>query len=369
VVFLIEKEVEEMKLVLVFVVLVFVCSGVLAVSGISPASYEIDFEPGYNGEFAFDFVIEGGASAELYVEGDLAEYVSFNRRSVSGMEEVVVKLKLPSEIDSPGINYIRFGARGDGVDVGGVIKVNVPYPENYVEVGLNAPNANVGESIIFELELFGRGNETVVVSPRVEVYKDGKSLNIVGVDDVSVVPGEETSVNVSFDTEGYSIGDYLAIAFVDYQGERVSVENPFRLGGYSVELIDYTKRFRENKIDRFEVVVRSQWDGDMDEVYAEVNVLDFPSASFVTSSEYLAAWDSRTLVGFLDLVEISGYKFDAEIILHYGDETVSEIVELRVAKGFDYIIWFVVPIFVVVVGLLVWRGVVFVRRFRKRTKK
>ena len=349
----------------VFVVLIFMCSGVFAVSGVSPASYEVDFEPGYSGEFVFNFVIEKGAE-DLYAEGDLAEYVSFDKRSVSGREEVVVSLNLPSEIDSPGVNYIKIIA---GNAMGG-IKVRVPYPERYVEVGLNAPNANVGEVVLFELELSGKGNESVIVSPRIEIYRDGEGIDVIGVEDVEVFPGDEVSVNVSIDTSDYLAGDYIAVGFLDYDDVSVSVDNPFRLGEFSVELVDYSKSFRENKIDRFEILVESLWDDDMRGVYAEVNVLGFDSASFVSSSEDLDAWGRQVLVGFLDSSEIEGNSFEAEIILHYGNESVSGVVELKVVEGFDYVFWVLILVVVGVLGFLFWRCCIFIDRFKKhRIKK
>ena len=276
----------------IFLLLIFMCGGVIAVSGVSPASYEVDFEPGYKGSFEFNFVVDG--SEDLYAEGDLAEYVSFNKNSVSGREEVVVSLNLPSEIDIPGVNYIRIIAG----NVVGVVKVDVPYPEKYVEVGLNAPNANAGEDVLFVLELFGKGNELVVVSPRIEIYRDGEEIDVIGIDDVEVFPGDEISVNVSINTSDYLAGDYMAVAVVDYDGVSVSMGNPFLLGEFSVELVDYTKSFRENKIDRFEILIESLWDDDIDGVYAEVNVLGFDSASFASSSEDLDAWGRRCLLVF-----------------------------------------------------------------------
>ena len=216
-----------MKYEVIFFLFVLSLGSVFAISGVSPASYEINFEPNFSGEFSFDFFVEKGVES-LCAEGDLAEYVSFDKDSVSGREDVVVFLNLPSEIDKPGVNYIKIIA---GKIVGG-IKVLVPYPERYVEVGLNAPNVNVGEDILFELELFGRGNKSVIVSPRIGIYENGVEVDVMGIEDVEVFPDDEISVNVSMDTSDYLAGDYMAVAFLDYDNVSVSVENPFRLGEF-----------------------------------------------------------------------------------------------------------------------------------------
>lgn len=271
-----------MKGILIFVLLIFVCSGVFAISGVSPAGYEV---------------------------------------------------------------------------------------EKYVKIGLNAPNVNVGEDVLLEVELFGREGESVIVSSRIEVYKDGKIIEVIDIGDVEVISEKELSVEVFLDTSNYSAGDYLAVAFADYDNRSVSVKNPFRLGEFLVRLVNYTKSFRENEIDRFEILVENLWDDDMGEVYAEVNVLDFDLVNFATPSESLGAWESVVLVGFLDMSKIDGDSFEAEIVLHYDDGSISEIVELDVIMGFDYVFWAVRLVIIVVLVFLVWRWVIFVRRFRDRKIK
>jgi len=367
-VLLIKKEAKKMRVIIYFIVLSFLCSGVFAISGVSPAVYEVGFEPGYSEEFVFSFVI-GEGSADLYIEGDLAEFVSLNKKSVSGREEVLVNLDLPLVVDSPGVDYIKVGARNDNINVGGFIKINVPYPERYVEVGLNAPNVNVGEDILFNLELFGLGNESVVVSPRIEIYKDEEKIEVISVEDVEVSSGEKVIKDISLETEAYSAGNYLAIGFADYDDKSVRAGNPFRLGEFSVGLVDYTKYFRENKIDRFEILVESLWDDDMSDVYAEVNFPNFPKGNFVTSSESLGAWGDQILSGFLDVSEIEDNIFDAEIILYYGDESVSEIVELEIIKGFDWGFYLIILIIILILVFLAWRIFVFIKRFKKHKIK
>ena len=353
-----------MKVMGVFLIAIFLCSGVFAVSGVSPGSYEVLFEPGLNEEFIFNFVVDG--SADLYVKGDLADYVSLNKKRISGSEKVVAVLNLPSEVDSPGVNYIEIYAGS----VRGFIKVNVPYPNRYVDVGLNAPNVNAGEDTRFELELLGKGNESVIVSPRIEIFKDGEVFDVVELEDVEVASNGIVILNVSFGTDNYSAGDYLAVAYLDYDNRSVSVENPFRLGYFSVKLVDYTKNFRENKIENFEISVESLSDDIMVGVYAEVNILGFPGASFITSAEDLQAWRAVEITGFLDTSLIDKNNINAEIVFHYENKTTSEVVELEIKKGFDYV--FLITVLVIIIGLalLFWRSWAFIRNFEKhRIKK
>jgi hypothetical protein len=351
--------------VTIFFVLIFLCSGVYAVSGVNPASYEVDFEPGYSGNFEFNFFLGEGVKTSLSIEGELAEYVSLNKKRISGSELVIAELNLPSEISSPGLNYIKIKA--DELNVVAVIKVNVPYPDRYVEMELSVPNKNVNEIVDIELTVFNRGDESIFIEPVIWVLEGEDVVDSFALDKNYLYINMTRKFNVSFNSSGYSAGDYLVVANLDY-GEGVAhAENPFKLGELYVEILDYSRRFMENKIAKFDIAVESFWADDIDEVYAEVNILGFENASFVTDSVELGAWKSTITSGIFDATLVSGYDLEAEIVLHYGDKSISENVELKIIKGVDYVLYGVIAIGVIILGLLVWRGSVFTKKLKKQS--
>jgi len=352
------------------VLFVFLCSVVFAVSGVMPGSYEVDFEPGYSGEFVFDFVLNG--EAELYIEGDLAGYVELDKRRISGRESVVAVLNLPSEIESVGINQIFVGARGDGVDVRGAIKIVVPYPERYVGLELSAPNVNSGEVVEISLRMLNLGRQVVDVSPRVEVYRmvDGE-LSMVDGEAVGVFYGEGgvlgvsefLDFNVSFDSSNYFAGDYVAVALVDYgevfpldsfrhQTGLARVENVFRLGEFKIRILNYSDEFVEGEIGKFEIEIENLWDSRMLEVYAEVVVES--GVGFDSSIVGLKGWEKKTLVGAFDGFGFVDGFVDAKIIVHYDGGVVSEDVRLRIVGDVSYVFYYYVVGGLVLVGVLVW---------------
>lgn len=340
---------------------IFLWGSVLAISGVNPGSYEVDFEPDYQIELSFDFVLDGGVSEDLIVEGELAEYVSLNKKRISGRENVIASLDLPSEIDSPGVNYIRIIAG----DVVGAIKVRVPYPEKYIELSLSAPNVNVGEEMGMVLEIINQGNESISFEGRIEIYNGDELVESLEISGGNIVFEDSRGVNISLDTENYFPGDYLAVALIDYGGKVARIENPFRLGEQLVGVLNYTREFGENKINRFEIEVESLWNDDMDDLFIEVNIIGFEDANFITPVVGLSAWRTITLFGFLDTNLISGYEFEAEIILHHGGKISTRVVQLKIIKGFDYIFWISILAMIIIVVLLIWRGKIFLERLRK----
>jgi len=363
-----------MKGLTCFVVLIFLCGSVVAVSGVVPGSYEVDFKPGYSGEFVFDFVLDYGVDADLYVEGDLAEYVSLDKNEIFGREKVVVILDLPSVIESPGVNQIFVGARDEGVDVRGVIKVVVPYPDMYVGLELRAPNVNVGEIVEISLGVFNLGRQVVDVEPRVEIYKGGEMVEVFSGEGRVLGASESLGFNVSFDSLNYSAGDYVAVGLVDYapldsfryQTGLARVENVFRLGEFAVGILNYSDEFVEGQIGRFEVEVESLWDDNMKEVYAEVRIVG-SDVGFDTSIVSLGRWEKRTLVGAFDSSDFDESVVDAKIILHYDGGVLSEDIKLNIIKGTSYVFYFgVLGFFVLFVGL-VW--FIFFRRGKSVVNK
>ena len=45
-------------------------TNVLALSGVKPGSYDVDYDEGLNRDFVFDFYIDGGNYERVFVEGE-----------------------------------------------------------------------------------------------------------------------------------------------------------------------------------------------------------------------------------------------------------------------------------------------------------
>lgn len=335
---------------LVFV-LIFLCESVVAVSGVMPGSYEINFEPGYSGKFVFDFVLSGGA--DLYTEGELAKYVELDKEKVFGREKVVAFLNLPSVIDKPGVSQIFIGARGGDEDVRGVIKVAVPYPDEYIGLELSAPNVNVGDVVNINLRMFNFGKRDTDVIPSVEIYKGeervkvfygrGERINVLRISDF----------NVSFNSSDYSSGDYIAVALVNYGDKSSRAENLFRIGEFFVRILNYSDEFIEGKVGRFEVGVESLWNSKMEEVYAEVRIVG-SDVEFDSSIVKLYGWEKKVLVGAFDASGFSAGDVDAKIILHYDGGVISEDVNFEIIRRIDCFFYGCVFGFLVFLAGLIW---------------
>ncbi|MBI2045183.1 hypothetical protein HYT23_03930, partial [Candidatus Pacearchaeota archaeon] len=74
--------------------------------GIIPAIVEDEFSPGLEKIITYRVMEENpNKEIKIYAEGDLAQYVSFDKEKIMGSGEFIATLKLPAEI-KPGRNRI-----------------------------------------------------------------------------------------------------------------------------------------------------------------------------------------------------------------------------------------------------------------------
>ena len=353
-----------MKSVVIFFVVIFLCSGVFAVYGVAPRSYEINFKPNLNKTFNFKFIL-GKSSENLRVEGTLAKYVSLNKKRISGIETVVAKLNLPSNISDFGLNqiYIVAGA------VVGAIKINVPYPDKFVKLELNVPNANVGQDVKISLRISNVGQEPVYANSSIKVYKGKKLVKIFKGKFNRIDVSDSLKYDVSIQTSNYSAGDYNVVAMANYGKKSATVNHPFHLGELSVRILNYTNKFYKNRIEKFEIYVESLDNENIKKIYAEVRVVDDVHNGFDTTPVKLRAWGNKTLDGFFNTGGIAGKNVSLNITLHYDGRSSSKIVGVEIIKGFDYVFYGIILVVLIVVAILVWMGFIFAKSFKNKSNK
>ncbi|MCK5449666.1 hypothetical protein KAI32_02275 [Candidatus Pacearchaeota archaeon] len=354
--------------------LVLSCDGVYALSGVSPASYEIDFKPNLKQNFNFNFLFDEDIEAEVYVSGDLKDYVKLDKKFLKGGGRVIASIDFPSEIEIPGVHRIRIGAKqlaseGGGIaivsDVGGVIKVKVPYPGKYVGLEFKTSNANVGEDINLELIVSSMGKEDIYAHPILKIFNSDGEIEQIDLGEKFIASTKSAEFLKKLSTVNYKPGDYEVSAVVEYGGEKPVIASvPFRLGELRVEISNWTKVFERDKINRFEIRIESLWNDPIESLYASVEIVDY-NVQFSTPSISLEPWKKDILTGFFDARDIDEEKFKANITLFYDGHTTSKIVDLEFEKEFDSRLYVTLAIAVIVLIAVM----IFLMLRRKKSEK
>lgn len=338
-----------MKKVFILLIIVFIYIGsAFAYLGVTPSSYEIDFEPNLKKSFVFRFILPDDVNSEIFVESSLSEYINLDKTFLKGGGVVVVLLELPAKIEVPGDHIIKVlamehtGSSGGvsiSLAVAGIIKLKVPYPGKYAELDLETQNANQGESVRLDLEVFSKGDEDIYATAYIDIFNGESFINRFELGSQLIEHAKSAKFSKTLETKEYLAGDYNATAVVNYGGEKPAISSKiFRLGHLFVGISDYTDKFEENKINRFVIEVESFWNEKIEDLYAEVEIVGYDEV-FKTPSTSLDPWKKTTLTGFFDTTKIKGSKFEANITLNYHGETTSKLVELKLNKEFDYIIY------------------------------
>lgn len=310
---------------------------------------EIVFEPGLKREFSY--IVKGSPEKriEVYAKGDLAEYIEFDKTNLTGEGNFKATLRLPEEIEEPGLHVIMVRAREipeeaagviGVVAVGSPIKVFVPYPGKYVEVSMTTDDVNVGEPARLQVEVIGRGKEDVNVNVDVEIYGLGERIETLNLGEALIKSQERKVFERMLDTSNYNPGVYNAVAIVEYgMKEPVKVEKGFRIGSLFVNITNYTKVFRRNTISRFNVEVESNWNNKIENIYANITISDLDSkliSSFKTTPAELEAWKRKILTGFFETYDVKPGEYNANISLLYENAASSKVVRIWIKASWWY---------------------------------
>ncbi|RMD67609.1 hypothetical protein D6817_01105 [Candidatus Pacearchaeota archaeon] len=355
-----------------------------AALGISPALKEFNFEPGKTITLNYRVTSDKpDQEIELVVGGDLADYVTLDKKKLVGGGDFSATIRLPEKIDKPGWHAISIGAHelpseqkfiGTSINIDAKVKIFVPFPGKYIEPRLNIPNGNVNTKIPVELEVINRGTQDLTITPTIRFIflAENKEVEKFEFKPLEIKSGQKNYFRKFLDTTGFAGGNYLAKADIDYSGEQTSINTTFIVGTLFVEIVDFTHELnKSDSLEKFEINVRSNWGEKIEGVFAEVNISNSSSSEFFrTSPTDLEPWGKGVLEWFLDTRKMSN-EYNVKVKLRYaGKESEKEgtlrIMEIEKRSLFDnqYLVYGGIAAvgFVLILALII---VFFARRKRK----
>lgn len=329
-------------LVAFFITVLFFQLGSAAM-GISPAIKRIDFEPGARHELSYHvFSDDPDRDIDLYVVGDFAPYAKLSERKLRGSGgEFLVTLVFPQETPRPGKHGIGVGAKqvtpeegaiGTAINLQATVDILVPYPGKYAELELQISDGNVDSSLPFQLKVYSRGEEGIYANAGIDVYTDRmEKVQRISFDPAYIEGTQDKIFKKSLDTTRFTPGNYFAEAFVEYGAGRVVANQSFRIGSLFVNATNFTTRIPQGGIQKFIVNIEGKWNGDIEEVYADINISNSSfSHTFRTPSATLHSWEEAVLTGFVETTPFQEGIYTTEIILRYVGQNSSTFGKLEV---------------------------------------
>jgi hypothetical protein len=380
-------------LILTFILIV-VHINLISSLGIVPAKVTANFKPGF--ETTINYSISGASkvtkNVDLYVEGELAEYINLSETILDPREKnhFTATVKLPDELEpGPNTAYVAVreeideellgGAVGTAVVIRGVIKVLVPYPGKYLEISLKGHDANIGESIKFELGIISRGDENVIMDPRIEIYSEnGELVDMLYFKQREIKSQERIDLQKDLDTTGYLSGNYYAIAKVEYDNGRLitEAESDFKIGKLHVNVLNYSQRIPIGGLQKFWMIIESGWNNRIDGAYAEIIIMNGSRkvTEFRTSPVNIDPWESKTLVGYIDSELFSEGVYGGEsTVVYYGRDrgkTTNQSIQIEFYKPESNVLFYLFVVGIPATLILIM-AVLFIltKKDGKKTKK
>lgn len=359
-------------LLLSIVILIVLIWPVNAYIGVSPPSYSVNFESGLTQEFAFRLLSDNPRQDfSISVQGDLAKYVTLDKKKLKGPGVVTARLDLPQVVETPGPHTIYIVVSEDVGNANGInivgemrahINVEIPYPGKYLEANLLADSVNTGEPVQLKLEVVSKGTENANFRSKIEIFDSlNESMQTITFPQYEIAPQETKDVSYLVNTSAFLPGRYTAVATIDYDNKVLQVTKDFRLGELYINVTDYSKVYRPEAINPIYVHVESFWNEPIEDVYATIEIPGYPIPSIKTPSIKLDPWGTGELVGYFDTTPIQNKSFKAYIsVVYEGMRTEKAVtLTLKPVTNYSFVFTVVVSILVIMllVSILVWLSV------------
>jgi len=375
-----------------FLLICFLFIHSVSAVSISPAKVEGRFEPGLNTQLTFTVSTKLDRELELYVQGDLAKYMTLDKNKIYKSGTFTVSIELPETIDLPGQTRTLVGARelvdfdkelrgaiATAAEIQSSIYIFVPYPGKYVESGLKAHDINLDEPLTFDLDVISRGKEAVTIKPRIEIYSETNELiDTLYFKERDLKEDQSVALTKVWESNGANAGNYIAKSIVDYNEGKSSVRNvSFRIGELTIDVVNYTKEIEISGTQPFRMTLESGWNDVIEGAYAKVRISNDTTqiASFTTTPTSLQPWEKKLIKGYFNTSEATNGTYNVFMNVYYfgaGEEKTTSTkgkVDFYYPKGkFEIDYYFILSILfgiILFIVLVVW---IFNKFFRLKVK-
>jgi hypothetical protein len=337
-------------LFLILVLIILINSINVYSMGFSGSYDEITFEPGLEQDFEWQLITTSSVvrNYSINVHGDLSEYVEITSgnflENVKPNENpyVYATLKLPEEEPSPGMHIIditmkelpRKEEREAGiVALSGAIPrihVNVLYEGKYIEGTMDVEDINIGEIIRPSIELKNFGKEDINnLQVEFMLYDGNEMLKSYKSEITSFESDTEKLIEGELNSEGLDGGSYTIKADVSWDNEHTFFEKEVRIGNMDIDILNYTRNLKTDKINQFDVLVESKWNGKIKDVYAEITL----NGQIVkTANEDINAWQNKTLSSYINTEGMEEGNYNGQIVVYFGENQKEKDFSVMIEK-------------------------------------
>jgi len=265
--------------------------------------------------------------------------------------EFSVDITLPSNL-SYGTHEIFINIFGNNPNKANMIGVQTllaykviiysAYPGKYVNGELLRINpVDKGEVAQLKTKVISQGSESIEnIKAIVNIFNASGLIESVNSSATSLSSDGSADLIGLLATEDYPIGEYTATAIIEYDGIRknASGSRSLRIGELFIDIINISSRkFENNKINKFDVSVESRWN-KLADVYADIVINDTfgnQNAKFKTQTISVEGGTKGSIPAYFDINNIANGNYSLGVILHYEDNSSEKYFNIEIADSGD----------------------------------
>jgi len=354
--------------------------------GVTPAKKYIKYTPDAEQSFTYQIINNEHKTMNLniYATDALATYITFEQQNISirsdeETKDFSFKIKAPAGLN-PGENVgkivieefipdMKVGETQVYAKFRVVTKVyvQVPYPEKYIDVELNIADTEKGKPLNVEAQVKNLGTTDIIaVQATFGIYEDENKIDETLTDKISIARGEEKKLLANIDTSKLKQGSYSAIAKINYDSYEMELGRDFNVGEMFIEILDYTKYFLIETVNKFDIHTQSEWNKKIRNAYAKIKISNESEVADLKSVSYdLEPYEKKIITAYWDTSGVALGNYNANMTLLYENKSSGKLGQVNVVNPDEYkkllekpaplpTTWIAVAVAVVVVNAFIW---------------
>ncbi|MBW3015449.1 hypothetical protein KY330_03440 [Candidatus Woesearchaeota archaeon] len=319
--------------------------------GIRPAFGYPEYKLGETTSGSFKIVNNEGETLvlDLFVEGDLQEFIELSKDTIIVPKDGEVSLEYFIEINEPlkpgeyksKIILQQHAPEGSAIKIRLVLDyniiLNVPYPDKYIEASITAKIKD--DDVFFYIPVTNPGNlDLEDVNIEVELLDDQWYVTSFETGDFSINPGETKNIEIKMSGDEVLPGEYNAIIKMYYDGEFRQENVTLFVGSPAIGMYLSDIPFTESTISKFEICLENLWNKPFSNVYAEINISDeyYVIKSVKTYSIDLKPRERQCLHAYFDPESLPYGDYSAAISVNSDGYFTSKIFNVQIVTEEEY---------------------------------
>lgn len=342
-------------LVILGIMVLFMIPNVIAL-GITPGRTTIDFSPNLEKEIKFDVINSENKNMNVafVVQGELEEIITLDSNVVhfnseENSKSFSYKIKLPSEL-SPGLHKLGIVAielpedlDNEEIMVRATVSVvtqlyiYVPYPGGkHLDANLDIVSKEETNVISFYIPIISRGEEYIEeVKGVIEIYQENEKIVEIETNKLSISLGERKELEGVWDPDVVP-GKYNAIATVDYDGNKLTLEKQFEIGEEFIRVLGVSVNdFQLGEVAKIKILVQNKQSNKIDTSRANLDIYDSELTRIIDlkSEDYeIPGLSNKELIIYWDTENIEGGQYTSELKVNYDEKVSTKNLKMDISK-------------------------------------